>query len=145
MLVSEGVMYIAHCHCKNVEVIVKHLPESLTQCNCSACYRYGAIWGYYTAAEVTLQIGGVIYETTDADDHPDLNSYCWGDKYITFHSCRKCGCMTHYSSTAKAQLETGTSPQTSKVAINYRMLSSPLPQHIKIRQFDGADTWQFIE
>ena len=138
-------MYIAQCHCKNIEIKIQHLPESLTQCNCSACYRYGALWGYYTAAETTLFINGKPCALMSGDNHPDLTSYSWGDKFILFHSCRKCGCMTHYSSSKKHQAQAGHNEYSSKVAINFRMVSGLATDEITIRRFDGADTWKFIE
>lgn len=138
-------MYIAHCHCKNIEVSIQELPNSLTLCNCSACHRYGAQWGYYTAAETQLQIGGEPCNNINGDNHPDLISYSWGDKSIIFHSCRRCGCMTHYSSSEKEQRACGHDEKSSKVAINFRMVNDPAVNNLKIRHFDGADTWQFIE
>lgn len=113
------------CHCGNVQLSIPELTETATSCNCSICSRYGAIWGYFTLANVDITIG-----------INGINSYCHGDKQIIFHSCNLCGCTTHYSSTSP-------SPD-SRLAVNYRMFKAFFSSSTRIRLFDGADTWQFI-
>ena len=41
-------MLTASCHCGAVQIEVDHTPPSLTQCTCSICRRYAALWAYYT-------------------------------------------------------------------------------------------------
>ena len=35
------------CHCGEVKLILPHFVDVVTDCNCSICYRYAALWGYY--------------------------------------------------------------------------------------------------
>ena len=34
------------CHCGAVTIELRHAPQSLTECNCSICRRYGAHRAY---------------------------------------------------------------------------------------------------
>lgn len=118
-------MFEASCHCGNVKLKVATLPESLTTCTCSTCHRYGAQWAYYLPEEVELEYDANV-----------VASYEWGDRDLSFQHCRTCGCMTHYV----------TKPHYDKpkVAINARMFPRKDTQDLKIRLFDGADTWKFL-
>ena len=118
-------MLNASCHCGNIQLTMPK-PESLTSCNCSICHRLAALWGNYPPKEVSLNIhqGGT-------------EIYSHGDEYIHFHRCGKCGCTTHYTLTEKAGRE--------KTAVNFRMVDPAAAQDIRIRLFDGADTWTFID
>lgn len=40
-------MQKASCHCGKVRIEIGTLPATVTDCNCSLCRRYGALWGYY--------------------------------------------------------------------------------------------------
>ena len=62
-------MLTATCHCGAVKVQVPRKPNSLTDCNCSICRRYGVLWAYYKDAEVQL-----IADPGTADE------YIWGNK-----------------------------------------------------------------
>ncbi len=86
------------CHCGQVQVSVPHPPSSVTECHCSICRRYGALWAYYRVEDVTVTgITGV---------------YVWGRKRIAFHHCGKCGCVI-------AWLPQGDYPECG---VNARML-----------------------
>lgn len=117
----------ANCHCGAVKLEVPTLPEKFLECNCSTCGRYGAKWAYYSPDEVT-----VIME-------PEATAtYVWGDGELEFHHCKKCGCMTHYT--------TREGYEKPKVALNGRMLTDrPLLDSIPSRHFDGRDTWKFVD
>jgi len=119
-------MFKAQCHCGNVQLSVEQLPQTLTSCNCSVCRRYATLWGYYSVSEVELSLGD-----------EGVGSYQWGDGYIKFHHCRRCGCITHYTSTDKSPVK--------KVAINFRMSEPDLICNIPVRKFDGAKTWKYLD
>jgi hypothetical protein len=119
-------MFIASCHCESVRIELAELPPTVTDCNCSICRRYGALWAYYKREQVRL---------TAADSA--LAAYRWGDRTIEFWHCRCCGCMTHYESVEKQ-------PQ-SRFALNARMLPLAALGSIPVRQFDGADTWTYLD
>jgi hypothetical protein len=111
-------MIQAKCHCGNIKLEAKTLPDTLTECNCSICRRLAAKWIYYGSKEVTLTF----------DTAP--NDYEWGDKCIVFHHCPKCGCATHYSSKPNMEFD--------RIAINANMLDPKTIKHLKTRRFNGA-------
>jgi len=101
-------------------------PTRLTQCTCSICRRYGALWAYCTRATATV--------LTDASKEA---FYCWNDKVIEFYHCRTCGCVTRYESVEKSR--------DSRIAVNARMLDSQEIQNVRVRTFDGAVTWRYLD
>lgn len=117
---------LASCHCGAVSIVLARKPRRLTECNCSICRRYGAQWAYGTHKSVSV----------DAQSGA-LACYCWGDKCIEFYHCRRCGCLTHYESIDKAS--------DSRVAVNARMLPEKDLVGVKIRHFDGAKAWKFLD
>jgi hypothetical protein len=119
-------MYKASCHCGEIQLEFDETPETLTECTCSICHRIGAQWAYYIRQQVRVT------------GQPQAGkAYLWGDKCIEFYHCENCGCTTHYESVEK---EAG-----SRVAINTRMMRREDTAGIRVRKFDGADTWEFLE
>ncbi|WP_439105883.1 GFA family protein [Congregibacter sp.] len=116
----------ASCHCGAVKITIETAPETLTQCTCSVCRRYGVLWAFYDTQTASV---------TAASD--TLVPYIWGDKQIAFQHCAHCGCMTHYDAVDPAE--------STRVAVNARMLPPQITQDLKVRTFDGADTWQFLD
>lgn len=116
----------ASCHCGAVQIETDALPETLTQCNCSICRRHGALWAHGTR-QSTRVVSGADQET----------AYLWGDRLIEFYHCNRCGCVTRYESVEKLP--------SSRVSINARMLAPDDIAGLRVRTFDGADTWQFID
>ena len=116
-------MLQASCHCGAVKINITELPSTLTQCNCSICFRLGALWAYYTPDKIQFQ------------SDPSI-SYLWDDQNIALHHCPNCGCATHYITTPKVEKK--------QVVINARMLPSTIADTVHIRQFDGADTWTYL-
>jgi hypothetical protein len=47
-------MLSTSCHCGAVSLEIDRKPRSLTDCNCSICRRYGALWAYYTRKSVRV-------------------------------------------------------------------------------------------
>lgn len=47
-------MIRGHCHCGNISLEIPRLTTTATECNCSICRRYGALWGYFTQPEVKV-------------------------------------------------------------------------------------------
>lgn len=114
------------CHCGAVSFTYPKQPEWLTSCNCSVCRRYSALWAYAQVSEISLRAA---QDATIA--------YIHGDKTLAMHSCKKCGCTTHWIGL--------DSDESAKMAVNFRMCSSDLITNIRIRNFDGADTWEFLD
>lgn len=120
-------MLTASCHCGAVQLELADMPETLTQCTCSICRRYGALWAYGTNETITVSAA------------PSATTiYMWNDRVIAFHHCNTCGFVTHYTGV-------DTSPG-SRVAVNARMMDDSADiTNIRVRTFDGADTWQYLD
>lgn len=115
----------ATCHCGAVEFSVAHAPEQLTSCNCSICHRLGTLWAYYKPSEVVFARG-----------REKTIPYIQGDKTLSTHHCPTCGCTTHWQ---------GLDPKLDRMAVNARLFPRRDIEKIRIRRFDGADTWQFLD
>lgn len=105
------------CHCKAICITFPALREPANECMCSICRRYGALWAYYKPDEVDVVI---------EDDA--MESYVWNKKRLSFNRCKKCGCMTHYT--------TLTEPEP-RFAVNCRMLEREEYERLDSEQSDG--------
>ena len=117
-------MIEATCHCGNIAITASQLLESVTSCNCSMCYRIGALWAYYSSDQVVIK------------HKSNSGVYQWGNNLRKYHSCSLCGCTTHYSQTRDYG--------TTKIAINTRMANPELFKAVNVRYFDGADTFKYV-
>ncbi|MFZ6847869.1 GFA family protein [Undibacterium sp. RuRC25W] len=114
------------CHCGAVRLMLPSIPETAIACNCSLCRRLGALWARYPFGSVRIE------------GHPEHTSnYVWGDKTLKTIRCNYCGCVTHWE---PIDGELGTSH-----GINLRNFDLRLQEQVKVRYFDGADTWTFID
>ena len=117
-------MIEASCHCSAVRFEISLKPISLTDCNCSICRRLGARWAHYLPDQVKA-----IFE-------PGATSiYMWNERCIEFHHCRVCGCTTHYE-------EIGEEPRRP---VNARLMDATDLDGVRIRRFDGASSWAFLD
>jgi hypothetical protein len=66
-------------------------PESVLECGCSICRRLGVLWAYYSPQQVRL---------TPPSGATAI--YTWGRKSTEFHTCKVCGCTTHWSAVDKS-------------------------------------------
>ena len=112
-------MLIASCHCGTVKVTVPSTPESLADCNCSICRRYGVLWAYYQSEKVQI-------------DAPEgaTDEYVWGRKVLAFVRCRTCGCITHWKRIVPVA--------GSKMGVNARNFDPVVTAGIEIKPLDGA-------
>jgi hypothetical protein len=119
-------MLTGACHCGDIRIEVADSPRSLIECNCSICRRYGALWAQWAPAAVRV-VG-----------HPEnTTEYIWGERTIRTLRCRRCGCVTHWEA-----LEPNVD---SKVGVNMRNFAPALLRGIRIRRFDGADSWAYLD
>lgn len=58
----------------------------------------------------------------------------WGDKDLEFHRCKTCGYTTHWMAT-----------DGSRYAVNGQLASEADMEDVRVRRFDGADTWEFLD
>ena len=91
------------------------------------CIGKRGLWAYGTLAtvSVTTAQGATL-------------GYIQGDRSLATHSCRTCGCTTHWLSL------TDDGPAT-RIAVNMRMADPGDWAGIRVRHFDGADTWEFLD
>lgn len=110
------------CHCGAVKLEVAEAPAKLTDCNCSLCRRVGGLWAYYQADQVKVE-GSTV-------------AYIQGDRTVETHHCPACGCVTHWS---------GLGEHAARAAVNFAMMPPQARQGVRVRHFDGADTWTFLD
>jgi hypothetical protein len=84
----------------------------------------GARWAYYAPKDVELSKPG------------STQPYVWGDRMLAFHRCRSCGVTTHWQSLDGTQ---------ERMGINARVMDGLDWPAIRVRQFDGADTWKYLD
>lgn len=124
-------MIVASCLCGAIRLEVAAAPVRVTDCNCSACRRYGGLWAYYPADQVTVVAAPGATLT-----------YARGEQALEWHTCRICGCTTHSMSTAEGRR---LYPDfADRMTVNARLMPPEMLAGIPIRKFDGADTWQEI-
>jgi hypothetical protein len=114
------------CHCGAVSFTYPKQPDWLTSCNCSVCRRYNPLWAYAKVSEVSLRAA---QDATIA--------YIHGDKTLAMHSCKTCGCTTHWTGL--------DSDESARMAVNFRMCEPNEISGIRVRNFDGAETWEFLD
>lgn len=119
-------MLTASCHCGAVRVEVPRAPDSVTNCNCSVCRRYGTLWAYYPAVEVrVIAAAGA------------TQSYEWGERTLRFVRCATCGCITHW--------EPNPGKPGGKMGVNARNLEPAVLEGARIRRLDGAGSWKYLD
>jgi hypothetical protein len=114
------------CHCGDVRLTVSHPPLHIINCNCSICLRLGARWAHYASAVVKIE------------GHPQHTSaYVWGAKTLKTMRCNTCGCVTHWEA---LRPEAG-----AEVGVNMNNFDQRLIRGIAVRNFDGAQTWAYLD
>ena len=117
-----GTAIEATCHCGQVRLEIGAELNEVTDCNCSICRRYGALWAYFTPRQVRVIAPAGATET-----------YMWGDRMIRFHRCKSCGCITHW---------TAVDETVPRMGVNARLMAPEIVAKARVRRIDGADTWK---
>ena len=118
-------MIEGNCHCGDISFSVAKDPESLTDCNCSICRRLGSLWVHAPINSITITNKG------------ETIAYIQGDRSLAIHTCKNCGCTTHWENLSPAE--------DAVMAVNFRMCSDEDRSRFPVRHFDGADTWSFLD
>ncbi|HTN49255.1 MAG TPA: GFA family protein [Burkholderiaceae bacterium] len=118
-------MLSATCHCGAVRIEIPRRPRTLTNCNCSICRRYGALWAYYAANTVRV---------TSAPGA--TSSYAWGRKALRFVRCSTCGCIIGW--------ERFNEPEKGRMGVNARNFEPGALGDVRILRLDGARTWRHL-
>ncbi len=103
-------------------------PRKLTQCNCSLCRRYGALWAYFQRKSVLVRA-----------ERDSFEVYSWRRNRIEFCRCATCGCITHYERTNKR------TDGSDVGAVNLRNIDDPaIIANVPIKLLDGASSWRVL-
>lgn len=98
----------ATCHCGRITIEVPSKPTKINECQCSVCYRYGALWAYYPRCDVTVtSAAGTKIDGYVRDD---------GVGNVSFNRCGHCGCLTHWFAVGEKELN------GQKMGVNCHML-----------------------
>ena len=114
------------CHCGAVSFTYFGQKDRLVTCNCSICRRFRALWAHDSPSKVE------IHNLDEA-----TVQYQWGDKDLTFHSCKTCGCTAYWTPTETDSFD--------RMAVNMALADPQAIADIPVRRFDGADTWEFVD
>lgn len=114
----------ATCHCGAIAISIPRAPERITNCNCSICRRYGALWGYFDASEVRS-------EAPPGASH----EYTWGRKALALVRCATCGRVTHWRPLER---------DIRHVGVNIRLFEPEAIGPVRVRLLDGADTEEYV-
>ncbi len=115
-------MIEASCHCGAVRLSIAAPPETVTDCNCSLCRRYGVLWAYYPPSQVAVSGATRIY--------------MWDDRRIEFHRCETCGCVTHWWP---------VDPAWNEMGVNARLMAPDTLAAARVRRLDGAVTEAYLD
>jgi hypothetical protein len=99
--------------------------ETVTDCNCSICRRYGVLWAYYSPMQVR------IIAASGATD-----TYTWDDRSIEFHRCKSCGCITHWAAVDKS---------VDRLGVNARLMDPDVLSAARVRKLDGAVSEKYLD
>ena len=107
------------CPCGAVSVTLGHPPESLNSCDCSLCFRLGALWGYFEPADVTIE------GKTETFVRSDIEAW------LEIHFCPSCGATINWSSI--------TEPRLPRMGVNMRLFGPDALLGIPVRFSDGRN------
>jgi hypothetical protein len=105
------------CLCGAVTVTLAGPPDYMNQCNCTACFKLGTLWGYYTAGQVTVAGHRQVYARDDM-----------AEPSVSFDFCGRCGATIRW-----APVPGNPSPRTG---INMRLFDPAALRGIEVRYGD---------
>jgi hypothetical protein len=115
------------CHCKATTFEVAFEPKTVTRCTCSICSKRGALWAYYSPADVSIT----------RDEARAV--YQWGSKTVKHGFCSVCGCTTYTEtpdwSTGKPDFD------NPKLSINSRLFDDFDLDTVEVVVIDGKKLW----
>jgi hypothetical protein len=113
------------CHCGAIRLEIAMPPQTVTDCNCSICRRYGVLWAYYSPSDVRIAAG------SDA-----LDTYMWNHRSIKFQRCKVCGCVTHWAAVDST---------VDRMGVNARLMDLGVLAAARVRRLDGAVTERYLD
>ncbi|AGI73165.1 hypothetical protein OA238_c31680 [Octadecabacter arcticus 238] len=98
------------------------------RCNCAACRRYGTLWAHGPLDTIAITANGPTTRYVRPDSDGDL----------AFVSCATWGVTTNWEP---------TTPQNGPayMAVNAALCDPATTTDLRIRHFDGADAFAFLD
>lgn len=118
---------IASCHCQATRLAIDSPPETLVSCTCSICSRRGALWAYYSPAQVTIL------------QESDSSTYTWQSKTVKHKFCSVCGCTTYSLSPDWSSGDPDFDNQ--RFIVNARLLEDFDLAAVPVEVLDGKNQW----
>lgn len=112
-------MIEASCHCGAVRMAIDTPPDEVTRCDCSICRKLGVLWAYYAPQQVRL---------TAAPDATLV--YLWNRMALEFHTCRTCGCTTHWAHVDR---------NYHRMAVNARLMEPAVLAAARVHDLSNSD------
>lgn len=112
----EELMFEATCDCGAVRLQIERPPEKVNDCPCSWCQRLGALWAYYSPAEVQV-----------VSDAEATEIYQRATQRLEFHRCKTCGLTSHWISTV---------PSVTWMGVNSRLMPKDVRSAARVVQED---------
>lgn len=129
----------ATCHCGDTKIELPYPPTEAKQCNCTFCFKTGAIWSYYPPSEVAIRsdTGDKVYSASGG-----INQH---------HFCGRCGISSWGDSPDWASVynadgtpkngDPNSFPETRIVGVNIRLIDDLDIAMVRIEQVDGRNSW----
>ena len=105
------------CDCGEVRIELDDAPNEVTDCNCSICRRYAALWSYFDPKRVRIVPPGA------------TTIHKRGKRILEFHHCTVCGCVTHWAPVDKGH---------PRMGVNMRLFPPDVLAPLAVVQCDGA-------
>ncbi|MBW8733997.1 MAG: GFA family protein [Asticcacaulis sp.] len=115
------------CHCGATTFSVEAAPESVTRCTCSICSKKGALWAYYTPAEVKFETPAV------------TATYRWQSNSVEHNFCPHCGCTTYTKSPSWEDFKPNF--EKPRIALNARLFNDFDLDAVAVEVIDGKNLW----
>ena len=91
------------CGAVRIEIDAETIP-AVWRCDCDMCRKLGSLWTYHPPSEVRILA------------EPGATAiYLRSNRVLEFHTCRTCGCSTHWTAVDQSRRRMG---------VNARMLSA---------------------
>ncbi|KAI3331521.1 glutathione-dependent formaldehyde-activating enzyme [Xylariaceae sp. AK1471] len=137
--VEGGKLYTGSCHCGAVTVALKSKPlnkdfQGLTECNCSSCSRYGAVWSYQPHAQVVVE------------GKENLGLYLFNKRAAKKRFCKICGVPVCQETVQFSEEKVAQMPENMKkwyvgakdlTSLNLRVIHGLNVGDLNPKRFDG--------
>jgi len=112
-------MIEASCHCGALRMEIAAPPQMVNECGCSICRKLGALWAYYSPDKVRL-----------IPPSGATSIYLRGERKLEFHSCKTCGCTTHWTPVDRSK---------NRMGVNARLMAPEVLSAARMERSAGPD------